>query len=159
MRTYQLISLPISKKQMPSKPKQRGRSKSRPRSHIAIKSNPKLWEQVKDKVTASSKGGEPGKWSARKAQIAVKLYKEKGGTYRGSRSRSNSLTKWSKEDWNYIGGKGSDPKKHKGRYLPRAIRERLSPAQKRSENKRKGSKVGRHVSYGKPVRKLLHLIK
>ena len=150
MRTYQLISLPISKKQMPSKPKQRGRSKSRPRSHIAIKSNPKLWEQVKDKVTASSKGGEPGKWSARKAQIATKLYKEKGGTYRGSRSRSNSLTKWSKEDWNYIGKPGHS------RYLPKAVRSRLSSRSRRSESHKKGTKRGEWVPYGEEVVKLMH---
>jgi len=125
----------------------------------AKRSDPKLWKRIVSQVKSSDKGGPSGKWSARKSQLAVKKYKQRGGKYSGKKSPCNALTKWSKEDWNYIGGKGSDPKKHKGRYLPRAIRERLSPAQKRSENKRKGSKVGRHVSYGKPVRKLLHLIK
>ena len=54
----------------------KGRSRT---PQTAIKTNTKLWEDVKKQVTASSKGGEPGKWSARKAQLAVKLYKEKGG--------------------------------------------------------------------------------
>ena len=44
-------------------------------STIAIKSNPKLWEEVKNKVIRGSKGGPPGKSSARKMQIAVAEYK------------------------------------------------------------------------------------
>lgn len=132
---------------MPSKRNSRSRS---PSSKVAIKNNPKLWESVKQQVTNSSKGGEPGKWSARKAQIAVKLYKEKGGTYRGSRSRSNSLTKWSKEDWNYIGKPGHS------RYLPKAVRSRLSSRSRRSESHKKGTKRGEWVPYGEEVVKLMH---
>ena len=37
----------------------------------AKKTNPKLWETVKAKVTRDGKGGKPGQWSARKAQMAV----------------------------------------------------------------------------------------
>jgi CRP-like cAMP-binding protein len=33
------------------------------------------------KVKASSKGGKPGQWSARKAQMVAKEYKAKGGGY------------------------------------------------------------------------------
>jgi hypothetical protein len=32
-------------------------------------------------VKASSKGGKPGQWSARKAQIVAKKYKAAGGGY------------------------------------------------------------------------------
>ena len=42
-----------------------------------IRSNPKLWESVKKKVTKGSKGGKPGQWSARKAQLAVAEYKKR----------------------------------------------------------------------------------
>lgn len=37
----------------------------------------KLFNQIK----AGNKGGKPGQWSARKAQMLAKLYKEKGGGY------------------------------------------------------------------------------
>ena len=45
----------------------------------AKKNYPKLWEKVKREVTASEKGGKAGQWSARKAQLAVQLYKKRGG--------------------------------------------------------------------------------
>ncbi len=34
------------------------------------------------KVKAGSKGGDPGEWSARKAQMVAKEYKAKGGGYK-----------------------------------------------------------------------------
>ncbi len=34
------------------------------------------------RIKASGKGGKPGKWSARKAQMLAKEYKAKGGGYR-----------------------------------------------------------------------------
>ena len=33
-------------------------------------------------VKAGSKGGDPGEWSARKAQMVAKMYKAKGGGYK-----------------------------------------------------------------------------
>ena len=48
-----------------------------------IRTNPKLWEKVKNEVLKGSKGGKKGQWSARKAQLAVKKYKDKGGKYHG----------------------------------------------------------------------------
>ena len=32
-------------------------------------------------------------------QLAVKYYKQAGGTYVGKKSKDNKLSKWSKEDW------------------------------------------------------------
>ena len=40
----------------------------------AEKTDPKLWEKVKAEVTKDGKGGKPGQWSARKAQMAVAEY-------------------------------------------------------------------------------------
>jgi hypothetical protein len=37
-----------------------------------------LFEDIK----AGGKGGRPGQWSARKAQLLASQYKEKGGKYR-----------------------------------------------------------------------------
>jgi hypothetical protein len=117
---------------------------------IAVKANPKLWEKVKDEIMASSKGGLPGKWSARKSQLAVKLYKERGGKYKGSRSRSNSLTKWSNEQWGYVGS----PKR--SRYLPKVVRKHLSRGARSGESRRKGSKRGEWIPYGEETVKLMH---
>jgi hypothetical protein len=37
----------------------------------AKRTDPDLWDKVKAEVTAGDKGGDPGEWSARKAQMAV----------------------------------------------------------------------------------------
>jgi hypothetical protein len=47
----------------------------------AKKSNPGLWKRIVASVKASTKGGDPGEWSARKAQLAVLKYKKAGGGY------------------------------------------------------------------------------
>ena len=36
-----------------------------------------------NRIKAGGKGGRPGQWSARKAQMLAKQYKAKGGGYRG----------------------------------------------------------------------------
>ena len=43
---------------------------------------PQLRESIKKRITAGSKGGKPGQWSARKAQLLAKSYKAKGGGYK-----------------------------------------------------------------------------
>jgi hypothetical protein len=118
-------------------------------STIAIKSNPKLWEEVKKKVIKGSKGGPPGKISARKMQIAVAEYKARGGGYKGKKSPRNSLVKWSREKWDYISPKGR--KSRTGRYLPEKVRKTLSPSEKKRENRLKGSRRGKWVSYSPSV--------
>ncbi len=50
----------------------------------AKRSDPELWEAVKAEVTRGAKGGRPGEWSARKAQLAAHLYKARGGRYDGA---------------------------------------------------------------------------
>jgi len=118
-------------------------------SSIAIKKNPKLWEEVKKKVIRGSKGGLPNKWSARKAMIAVSEYKKRGGGYIGKKSPRNSLVKWTKEKWDYISPKGRSSKR--GRYLPEKVRKSLSPAEKKRENRLKGSRRGQWVKYSPSV--------
>ncbi|MGY2047358.1 DUF5872 domain-containing protein [Methylobacterium sp. JK268] len=90
----------------------------------AKKSDPKLWDRVKDKVTRSSKGGKPGQWSARKAQLAVHDYKEAGGGYEGKKTSDNHLTQWTEEEWGTKSGEKSGETGE--RYLPKAAREGLS---------------------------------
>ena len=48
----------------------------------ATKRNPKKWARIKASVKAGSKGGKPGQWSARKAQMTAKAYKAAGGGYK-----------------------------------------------------------------------------
>ena len=40
---------------------------------------PKLRERLKNNIMAGSKGGKPGQWSARKAQLLTQEYKKAGG--------------------------------------------------------------------------------
>ena len=42
---------------------------------------PGLRKSIFNRIKAGSKGGSPGQWSARKAQMMAKEYKSKGGGY------------------------------------------------------------------------------
>lgn len=106
-----------------------------------------LWERIKKKVTAMDTAGTAsGQWSARKAQMAVKLYKEAGGGYVGKKSASNALVKWTKEDWTTKSGKPSS--KTGERYLPRKAIEALSTKEykKTTTAKRKATAQGKQFS-------------
>jgi hypothetical protein len=43
---------------------------------------PAMRKRMFEQIKAGSKGGRPGQWSARKAQMLAKKYKEAGGGYR-----------------------------------------------------------------------------
>ena len=43
---------------------------------------PSLRKRLFNKIKAGGKGGAPGQWSARKAQMLAKQYKAAGGGYR-----------------------------------------------------------------------------
>ena len=43
---------------------------------------PELRKSIFNKIKAGSKGGKPGQWSARKAQMMAKEYKARGGGYK-----------------------------------------------------------------------------
>jgi hypothetical protein len=108
------------------------------------RTNEGLWSSVKSSVKAGSKGGKPGQWSARKAQLAGKLYKDRGGGYSGPKTAAQkSLTKWSSESWGTKSGKPSG--KTGERYLPKKAREALSPAEYAATTraKRAGTKKGK----------------
>lgn len=106
------------------------------------------WKRIVASVKAGSKGGNPGQWSARKAQLATLRYKKSGGGYSGPKTKAQqSLSKWSNEKWRTSDGK---PAKRKGgttRYLPDAAWNRLSTGEKAATNrvKRSGSRSGKQV--------------
>ena len=43
---------------------------------------PTMRKRLFNSIKAGSKGGKPGQWSARKAQLLAKLYKAAGGGYK-----------------------------------------------------------------------------
>ena len=109
---------------------------------------PELRERIKKKVMASSKGGKPGQWSARKAQLVAQEYKKAGGSYSGGKTeKQKSLSKWTKEDWGTKSGKPSTQgsKATGERYLPKKAREALSAKEyaATSRAKREGMKKGK----------------
>jgi len=108
---------------------------------------PSLRKRILQRVTASSKGGKPGQWSARKAQIVASEYKEAGGGYTGPKKESQrSLSKWTKEKWRTKSGKPSTqgPEATGERYLPEKAIKALSPAEysATSQKKREGLRKG-----------------
>lgn len=115
-------------------------------SETAEKTDPALWEKVKEKVTAGDKGGEKGQWSARKAQMAVAEYKKRGGGYVGERDSDNSLHEWSEEDWGTKSGEKSGDTHE--RYLPKKAREALSDEEykRTTAKKRADTKQGKQFS-------------
>ena len=44
---------------------------------------PTMRKRLFNQIKAGSKGGNPGQWSARKAQLLANRYKKAGGGYRG----------------------------------------------------------------------------
>lgn len=112
----------------------------------AEKTDPRKWEKVKKQVTASDKGGKPGQWSARKAQMAVAEYKKEGGGYRGKKTEANHLTQWTKEEWGTKSEKGSG--KTGERYLPKKVRESLTEEQyaRTTAKKRQDTAKGKQFS-------------
>jgi hypothetical protein len=61
---------------------------------------PELRERIKERIMAGSKGGKPGQWSARKAQLVAQEYEKSGGGYSGKKNEEQkSLEKWGEEKW------------------------------------------------------------
>jgi len=106
---------------------------------VATKRDPAKWAAAK--ARAKAKMG--GKHSARAMQLAVKHYKDAGGTYSGKKSSGNKLSKWTREDWGTKSGKKSSETGE--RYLPKKARKALSSAEYAATTraKREGTKEGK----------------
>jgi len=105
----------------------------------AVKRDPKKWEAAK--ARAKAKMG--GKHSARAMQLAVKYYKDSGGTYSGKKKSTNKLSKWTKQKWRTKSGKPSS--KTGERYLPEKAIKSLSAKEyaATTKAKRAGTKKGK----------------
>jgi len=119
-------------------------------SQVSVKkmqyTKPQLRESIKKRIMAGSRGGRPGQWSARKAQLVAQEYRRAGGGYRGKPGKTQrSLRKWTRERWTTSDGKPALRKGRMTRYLPAAAWKRLSPEQRRATIAKKlsGDKKGR----------------
>jgi len=102
---------------------------------------PDLRDRLKRKVMAGSKGGNPGQWSARKAQLLAAEYEKAGGGYTGGRSKSQqSLSRWTKQDWRTKSGKPSLVTGE--RYLPAAAIAALTSAEYAATSRAKRKATG-----------------
>jgi site-specific DNA-cytosine methylase len=110
------------------------------------RTNEALWKRIVASVKAGSKGGKPGQWSARKAQLATLRYKKAGGRYSGPKTKAQeSLSKWTRQKWRTSDGKPAIRKGGTRRYLPDAAWRQLSAGEKAATNRAKiaGSRKGR----------------
>ena len=60
-------------------------TKAKPKSKVNASGNytkPTLRKNIFNRIKAGGKGGAPGQWSARKAQMLAVAYKKAGGGYR-----------------------------------------------------------------------------
>jgi hypothetical protein len=64
---------------MATKPKPKTKSKVNEAGNYT---KPELRKSLFKKIKAGTKGGDPGEWSARKAQLLAAEYKKAGGGYR-----------------------------------------------------------------------------
>lgn len=114
-----------------------------------MRTNQPLW----DRITAKLKRDNNNQWNARLAQRAVILYKQAGGKYTTPKPKTNSLIKWTKEDWQYVG------KPKNSRYLPKKVIDKMPSRLKTEENKLKGDKLGQKVSYTSELTKTMKKLK
>ncbi len=106
----------------------------------ATKRDPKKWAAAK--ARAKRKMG--GKHSARAMQLAVKYYKDSGGSYSGKKKpTTNKLSKWTKQKWKTKSGKPSS--KTGERYLPEKAIKSLTSKEyaATTKAKRKGTAAGK----------------
>jgi len=108
----------------------------------ATKKDPAKWKRIVASVKSGTAGGDPGEWSARKAQLATQQYKASGGGYVGPKKADNSLAKWTDQKWRTSDGTPSEGKK---RYLPDKAWGSLSKNEVASTNRAKavGNKAGK----------------
>ena len=107
---------------------------------------PELRDKIKSQVTKGDKGGNPGQWSARKAQLVTQEYEKEGGSYKKPRNAAQqSLKKWGDEKWSTATGSAKAREGGKTRrYLPQEAWDTLSPAEKEKTDRKKveGSQHG-----------------
>ena len=110
--------------------------------------DPELRERLKEEIKASDKGGRPGQWSARKAQLLAREYEKQGGGYKGEKDETQRhLEEWTEEEWQTKEGDANarQPDGETRRYLPKKAWESMSEEEKEETERRKreGSRQGK----------------
>lgn len=112
----------------------------------SVYTEPALRERLKAEITAGEKGGKPGQWSARKAQLLAKAYEDAGGGYLSAErtGAQGHLAQWTEEEWTTADGDPAIRDGETARYLPKDAWAELTPAQRRATDakKRAGSREG-----------------
>ena len=67
---------------MPAKKKSTAKKKKSRVNEAGNYTKPTMRKNLFNRIKAGSKGGKPGQWSARKAQMTAVAYKKAGGGYR-----------------------------------------------------------------------------
>ena len=123
--------------------------------------HPDLRRRLKREITDGDKGGDPGQWSARKAQLLVQRYEAEGGGYKDDEkdASAKSLEDWGEQDWQTRDGSGdADRANGMRRYLPAAAWALLKEAdqEKAEESKSKAdSKDEQYADWPQPVRDVM----
>jgi hypothetical protein len=117
-----------------------------------------LWNIIKNEtLSANIAGTKSNQWSARKAQLSVKLYKDFGGTYSGKKNENNSLIKWTKQNWRTKSGIPSNISKE--RYLPYEAIKKLSPSQYKQTSLKKLADTKLGIQYSKQPLSIANITK
>jgi len=69
----------MAKTKAKAKPKKKAKSKVNEAGNYT---KPSLRKRIFSRIKAGGKGGKPGQWSARKAQMLASAYKKAGGGYK-----------------------------------------------------------------------------
>jgi hypothetical protein len=127
---------------------------------MAEYTDPELRQRLKEEIQAGDRGGRPGQWSARKAQLLVQEYERHGGGYIGERDeRQRHLRQWEEEDWHAADG-SADAGKGEHRYLPDAAWKLLTPKEREATERVKHEGREQFVANtdaAKAARKVMHL--
>lgn len=100
--------------------------------------DPDLRDHIKADVLEGDKGGRPGQWSARKAQMVAHEYEAEGGGYKSAPDATQqSLQHWGEEHWTTSDGKPAEREDGMHRYLPEEAWQKLSPAEKKATEQKK----------------------
>jgi hypothetical protein len=127
-----------AKKSAKKTTKKAAKKTTREKSSSANYAKPELREKIKTKVMAGNKGGRPGQWSARKAQLVTNEGKSEGGGFKQPRNAAQkSLKKWGDEKWHTSDGKKATRSKSTHRYLPEKAWKELSPSERKTTDRKK----------------------
>lgn len=127
-------------------------------TQAAQRRNEALWQRIKRSVQERAvEGTAAGQWSARKAQLAVKMYKANGGGYYGPRNSNNSLVRWGAQRWRTKSGLPSHITGE--RYLPEKAIQALSPRDYAATTRSKRASMARGQQFSRQPKSVARIVK